>query len=390
MAEKATLLQTLPPVAKNTDAKAGPESEAKAEAVTSTEVQSEPGISISPLQLATYGSFILSFVLAGFAAVVIYRKALSKTKESFSGSAKLLAGMLALVSLHGFAATYVYSNYLNRQIDAAPVSLTILIWIIFGAAIGYLGSRLIEKNAKLDTFDAVVDAISYACVYLFATLAVSEQVGPSIALILALVALIAYIVPFSRFLISCKRVKFKRQLTDLRGRQLSLYTQVILPLGIPLAALLYNLELLGAELTLFSINAVTSATVLAASAFMLISMKGASEENENEAGDTTNAQKAEAAPAIDPLVTELLAEEAQLQREADAESGAEPDVVTEFAPKEPARPYKPKVLPKKSPVVAPKAPRKPGAPKKPENHTAKSTPKPDFKVKAPSKPKKRL
>lgn len=401
MAEKATLLQKLPPVEQKTTPQATPTPESGASTGTSTgsEVSAESEISITPLQMATYGSFMLSFVLAGFAAVIIYRKALAKTTEHFKGCAKLLAAMLMMVSLHGFAATYVYTNYLNQEREAAPLSITVLVWVIFGAAIGYLGNRLIEKNAKLDTFDAMVDALTYACVFIFATLAFSDQVGPNIALSLALLALIAYIIPLSRFLIACKKVKFKRQLSDPHGRQFSLYGQVLLPVGIPTIALLFTLELVGPEFSLFCINIFTSSTVLAASAVMLISMKASTEQDADEVIATTPAAKPEvkAAPQIDPLVTELLAEE-EMARKAAAEAPTPvptsvPVAFPQAPSRKPERPTSPKTgtTPEKS--RSEYGPRHPAAPKKPDTknrEVKKPTADAPFKIKAPAKPKKRF
>ena len=62
MAEQATLLKKLPPVAEKTLPKDPSGSEVKAEASGTTELQAEAEISVTPIQVVTYGSFILSFV----------------------------------------------------------------------------------------------------------------------------------------------------------------------------------------------------------------------------------------------------------------------------------------------------------------------------------------
>lgn len=101
MADKATLLDEIPPVAKGSSSGEAPQG------VSVTAADQE--ISITAFQAMTYGSFVLTFVLAGFAGVVLYRKAIGDIEQRIVRSAKTLALVMALMALHGFAATYLYT-----------------------------------------------------------------------------------------------------------------------------------------------------------------------------------------------------------------------------------------------------------------------------------------
>ncbi|HKK19786.1 MAG TPA: hypothetical protein VJ952_13985, partial [Opitutales bacterium] len=254
--------------------------------------------------------------------------------------------VLALTALHGFVATYLYTNYLRNEIDSAPLSLTLLIWIILGAMTGYVSNRLIELKDKLKTSDAIIDATFYALVFACATLAVSPQIGPNAALILALLGLILCVVPFSRFFISCKRIKFNRRGSKRKPGRSVLYTLVSLPTLVPFFAILYVVELLSADLSLFFFNLISLSLVAYISFAMLSRMNNTIG---NEVGDTDEAAEAvaepartgvdepAAAPAMDPLIAELLAEEAAAQEEQPAGS-AQIEKTAMVPPSKPGRP----------------------------------------------------
>ena len=392
MADKATLLEKIPPVA-NEASPGGAEA--------TGELQADPEISISAFQAVTYGSFVLTFVLAGFAAVVLYRKAIGEIEPRIVRSAKILALVMALMALHGFAATYLYTNYLRNLSDAAPLSMAMLFWVILGVTTGYVSNRLIELKDKLKTSDAVIDGIFYAAVFVAVTLAVSPSIGTNAAFILSLLAVILSIVPFSRFFTACKRIKFNRRGSKRKPGRSVLYTLVSLPPLVPLFALLHVVELLGPDLTLLLVNAVSLTLVGYISFAMLTRIKNALEsqaEPTSEAAAASQAEPAAAAeppgqataePAMDPLVAELLAEEeARQQAEAPAaEPRAEaPEVIPPEKPaRPPARPEAPASAAAEKPRP-PEAPKKPGPPKKSEAAPAKE---PVLKVKPPTKPKKR-
>jgi hypothetical protein len=395
MAEKATLLQDIPQVANDSSTGAP----AQTGGATGTEVQADQGLSISAFQAVTYGSFVLTFILAGFAAVIVYRKAIGNIEKRIVRSAKVLAGGLAVLALHGFVATYLYTNYLRNESDMAPLSMTVLIWVILGAVTAYVSNRLIELKDKVKTSDAVIDGIFYAAIFLSVTLAVSGVTGPNAALILSLLAIMLCVVPFSRFFTACKRVKFNRRGAKRKPGRSVLYTLVSLPSLVPLIAIVYVFEGLGPDATLFGFNAVSLMLIGYISFAMLTRIKNpiedgvAAGQSAGEASATSKAggpAKADKAPEVDPLVAELLAEEEASKKEQPSAPAAQPKGPDVAAPAKPGA--------RKEPPRQPKAPgkpaqKKPEAPQKPEpKQTGDNQPDKDapLKVKPPSKPKKRF
>jgi len=401
MADKATLLQELPRVGKESTSS----NTAQSVSGAGTEVQPDKEPSISAFQAVTYGSFVLSFILAGFAAVVLYRKAIGDIEQRIVRSAKVLAAVLAFMALHGFFATYVYTNYLRNETDSAPISLTILIWIVLGATTGYVSNRLIELKDKLKTSDAVVDAIFYAAIFVSATVAVSASIGANAALILSLLAIFLSVVPFSRFLTACKRIKFNRKGAKRKPGRSILYTLALLPALVPLFAILYVAELFGPDLTLFFVNAVSITLICYISFAMLSRINNVIEEEVNETSRTSEAAPAAApaattgkakepapAPAMDPLVAELLAEEEASKEQETPAPQPQPSVPDIVPPAKPGKPQTKTAQPQKAPTGEETKPQPP-APKAPEPSQKKEespAPNSNLKVKPPSKPKKRF
>ncbi|PXA04995.1 hypothetical protein DDZ13_03245 [Coraliomargarita sinensis] len=401
MAEKATLLQEIPPVAKGSSSGNTTGSGAGGNAGVGTEVQTDSELSISAFQAVTYGSFVLTFILAGFAAVVLYRKAIGDIEQRIVRSAKVLAGVLAVLAMHGFVATYLYTNYLRNESDAAPISFTVLIWVILGATTAYVSNRLIELKDKVKTSDAVIDGIFYAIIFISVTLSVSTVIGPNAALIISLVAITLCVVPFSRFFTACKRIKFNRRGSKRKPGRSVLYTLVSLPSLVPLFAIVYVFEGIGPDVTLFLCNAVSLALVCYISFAMLTRINNAvdsetegSVETAAAAPSTTSSKQPAAAPEMDPLVAELLAEQEASNEEPEpspAPQAEAPDVVP------PAKPARPNANPEQAQRKAPPPPAKPQARKeapKTDSNDKKDDEQPqpgtNLKVKPPSKPKKRF
>lgn len=395
MADKATLLEKLPPVAQESSAAKATQSGPGA----GTALQADQEISISAFQAITYGSFVLTFILAGFAAVVLYRKAIGDIEQRIVRSAKTLALVIALMALHGFAATYLYTNYLREVSDSAPLSMTVLIWVILGVTTGYVSNRLIELKEKLKTSDALIDGVFYAAVFVCVTLAVAPGVGSNAALILSLLAVILCIVPFSLFFTACKRIKFNRKGSKRKPGRSVLYTLVSLPTLVPLIVILHVAELLGPDLTLFLINAVSLTLVAYISFAMLTRINHSVESVANEDARPASASATEqpsdsaAEPEMDPLVAELLAEQEAMTEEEAAPAQSHPEAPEMIPPEKPTRPKAKQETPKQTEPEPretppqPEAPKKPGQPKPAGEKQAKDRP---LKVKPPTKPKKRL
>jgi hypothetical protein len=398
MADQATLLQPVPPIGKKTSSSNSTRIEAKGEATAGTEMQPDAEVSMSTFQAATYGSFVLTFILAGFAAVVLFRKALDTTERRFSKSAKALAGVMIFMSMHGFFAASTYTNYLREDSDTAPVSLTLLFWIILGVTIGYLTNRLLEVKDKLKMMGAAIDALFYAAIFIFITLAVSPEINPNASLILSLIALVLYTVPLARFFIAYKSVKFRHRELQSKSNKGLLYSLAIIPAFLPIVALLYTFKAFGPDTSLLCINLISSSFVLLVSVYMLASMKSSKSEQASEAATAaTTATAATAAPKNDPLVEELLAEEAAAKIKAETEHKAVPsykiEPVAEIAPEKAVRPNVPKKPPSRQKNSADKGSGRLKAPKKPDQinkGSHKTAPNSPSKIKAPAKPKKRF
>lgn len=396
MADKATLLQSVPPVANKASTPGVSRSESPLGTSTTTELQSEENQSISSFQAVTYGSFVLTFILAGFAAVVLFRKAMDVTERRLSLSIKAVAGAGILMSLHGFFATYIYTRYLREEITAAPVSLTILFWLVLGVTVGYLTNRLIELKEKIKVAEAVIDGLFLGGVFALVTLAVSPATNANISLILSLLALILYTVPLARFFIAYKSVKFRHPELQLAPLQRLLYSLIFLPALVVLLSVLYVFKAIGPEVMLLFVNLMSFTFMLLVSIFSLGTIKASKGVNEEKSTD-----KAPQPPAMDPLLQELLAEEAENKAAAAVEPRNQPKseppqqirpapIPQEEKPARPSLPKKPSKLPDSGGQHSsrPKAPpQKPTLGDKSGGKTAPNTPP---KVKAPAKPKKRF
>lgn len=391
MAEKATLIQPLPPIAQEPSSTASRPSELPPKTTASTELQANMDSSMSIFQAVTYGSFVLTFIFAGFAAVVFFRKAKDLAERRLGLSSKALGGALLLVSLHGFFATYIYTRYLRGEIDAAPVSFTILIWLILGLAIGYLTNRLLQLKEKVKVSESMMDGLFLLSVFLCITLAVSPVTNANLSLIFSLLALILYTIPLARFFVAYKTVKFRHVELQQPPLQKLLYCLIFIPAMPVIISLLFIFKAIGPDTMLCITNLVAFSFIILVSTFMLMTIKV-----------STNLEKqifAEAqAPTatVDPLVEELLAEEARSAK-ASVESRSQSTEVTKPVPSPKTEIPTPPKLPKK-PIKqqpnrteglpkAPKIPQKPSLGDKAISKTAPNTPP---QIKAPAKPKKRI
>lgn len=349
---------------------------------------------MSTFQAVTYGSFVLTFILAAFAAVVLLRKAMDITERRFSGSAKALAGALLLMSMYGFFATYSYARYLRQESHTAPVSLTLLFWIILGATIGYLINRLLGVKDKVDTTEVIIDGLSYAAIFILITLAVSAETSTNTSLILALVALVAYTLPFARCSIAYKSVKFRHPELQHKSIKRLLSSLILLPALVVVIAVLYVFDAFGPDTMLLGTNLISSSFVLFVSFALFSSLKALTSQ---PAGETAaaEAKTTATAPRMDPLVEELLAEEKAAKAEAAHQAEAAPRIkpLAEIAPEKPARANTPKKPPSRQASPADKGSGQPKAPKKPDRTQPggnKPAPNSPSKIKAPAKPKKRF
>jgi hypothetical protein len=393
MSEKATLLTSIPPVAKSTPAKkaslltsvdqlptvekssslltAAPQAKAVEVVASEAVAVEEAGQTITAFQGAIYVSFVLTFCLAGFAAVVLFRKASKIAEARFVMGAKSLGIASGLIALHGFFATYLYANYLNGE-GAAPLFVTLALWALVGPAIAVVLNHLLTPESAPEKGAVVFDACAYFAIFTCSSIALIPSIKEDAALIFSLLGGFLFIVPVARSVGAFRKAKARHPELREASDQVLIYSLLFLPALLPILAFA-NVCKMSAELTLFLFNFITFDFVLLVGLSMIASAddltpEAKSKESAVEAEQPATAAAQEVAPAVEQ---------------------PQPAVVEFSAPKQP----KSKKLPPRKPSKVasnslPPAPRKPGASAaSPEVAEATNAP---SRVKAPAKPKKRF
>lgn len=388
MAEKATLLSKLPPVAKSKVTQSSADSStlssqnlqqdsAQANAgqvagVKAAEVVVPAGeVTITGFQVAIYASFVLSFCLAGFAAVLLWRKSMKLLEARFMASVRALSVSFALAGLLTFFATFLYTNYLKNDGASLPLVMTMVSWIVLGAAIAVALNYLLTPQKKPSQAGVIVDVSLYVGIFSLALLAVSGSVTANAATVFALLSCFLFIVPIARSFTTYRTAKARHPELCETSDTVLIFTLLFLPALLPVLAFLKVVGM-GAELTQLLFNFVTIDFLLVAGLAMLASadVVDASSSADGEAssesqGSQATAKAAKAAPVAEPV--------------------QESKPVVEFASASSAkRPLSPKKLPPRKPQSLPTAPKKPVS--RGQDSAAKSP----SGLKAPAKPKKRF
>lgn len=385
----------------------------KSEATEATETAAsisvaEEAQSISVFQYVTYISFVLNFVLAGFAAVILFKKASKILDERFSVSMRSLAAGAAFVVLHGFFVTYLYASYLNDPSRTSPLVMTLSLWIILGPLVGYMTRNLLARREKPNRSAAIFDGCFYAFIFALATFGISPAVSTNGALLLTITACFLMIVPLARSLTAYKVACARHRELKETSSKILVYGLLLIPALLPLLAFVHIFGL-GDLLTLFLINFITIDFILVATISFLISsdyfavtevdveadVEQAAVDESGAEVEPSPAPAADSAPAPTPSAP---------QPAPSAQSGGQKivtgnpdDPIIQYLNSEgdeAEETHSPKEQkPKAAPRIQP--PRKPGhpglsAPKKPSGDGKKSPSNAPSKVKAPSKPKKRL
>jgi hypothetical protein len=332
------------------------------------------GQTITAFQGAIYGSFVLTFCLAGFAAVVLFRKASKIAEARFVAGAKALAVAAGLIALHGFFATYLFANYLNGE-GAIPLFVTMASWALVGPAIAVVLNYLLTPSSKPEKGAVIFDACAYFVIFACTSISLVPQITEDAALLFSLAGGFLFIVPVSRSFAAFRKAKARHAELRETSDQVLIYSLLFLPALLPLIAFA-NVCKMGDELTLFLFNFVTFDFLLLAGLAMIAS-----------ADDLTPKQANSAAKAEAPVDAVAIAETPVAEQ-------AEPAVVEFSPPRQPAA----KKLPPRKPMKAgsgsaiPPAPRKPGS----ASAAAVAVEAPlgaanaPSRIKAPSKPKKRF
>lgn len=377
MSEKATLLTSIPPIEKSTAAEktsvltaVSNESTGSVGTVTSEGMpDAAGGETITTFQGAIYASFVLTFCLAGFAAVVLFRKASKIAEARFIVGAKALGAACGLIALHGFFATYLYANYLNGE-GAIPLFVMMVLWAFVGPAIAVVLNNLLTPGSTPEKGAVIFDACAYVAIFSCAAIALVPNIKEDGALIFSLIGGFLFIVPVARSVAAFRKATARHPELRETSDQVLTYSLLFLPALLPILAFA-NVCNVSDELTLFLFNFITFDFVLIAGMAMIASA------DDLVPGGVESAEEAET-PA--PVAA---------QEPVAAPRQPQPTVVEFNAPRQP----KSKPMPPRKPATAggglPAAPRKPGskpaaAPEVPEATNAPS------RIKAPSKPKKRF
>ncbi len=398
MSEKATLLTSIPPIAKSTPAKKASwltsvdqssaqssgssslltsdsrgESVAAVAVVASEAVATDAVKTISAFQGTIYVSFVLTFCLAGFAAVVLFRKASKIVEARFVMSMKALGIASGLIALHGFFATYLFANYLNGE-GAVPLFVAMALWAFVGPAVAVVLNHLLAPRSAPEKGVVIFDACAYFAIFTCASIALAPGVKEDAALLFSLLGGFLFIIPVARSFAAFRKAKARHPELRETSDQVLIYSLLFLPALLPVLAFA-NVCKMSAELTLFLFNFITFDFVLVAG----LSMIASADEMAPEAESPESAVQAEEEPVA-----------AVVQEVASAIAQPQPGVVEFSAP----RLSKSKKLPLRKPAkvasnpVLPPAPRKPGASAVPVG-VAEAVNAPS-RIKAPAKPKKRF
>ncbi len=411
MSEKATLLTSIPPVAKSGSVQQSstllpaqstsapkqvklnllkPESSQalSAGAGDAVETVAEEPVTITTFQVVAYVSFVLSFCLAGFAAVVLFRKAAKIAEERFVKSVKILAVGLGLAALHGVFTTFLFSNHLNNPGVGAPLVFSMSLWVLLGPIVGVILNYLLTPAKTPATKDLAFDGGVFAVIFFCAMLGVSTSIKTNAALMFALLAGFLFIVPFARFLNLFKSAKVKHPELRETSHVVLVYALLAVPGLFALLGFLKVLRVLGDDSTLFLSNFIMIDFILVAGLSILTA---ANKMTSGENAEAVAEVKQSAAPAS----------QAQPEAKAPAQRAVSPssDPIIEFLNSEDSGAVANKPAASAPKKVVPRKPVKPGAgtahptpPKKPGSNPSSvpEAPNAPSRLKAPSKPKKRF
>ncbi len=380
----------------------------------------EEAASITSFQFLTYASFVLNFILAGIAAVILFKKSSKLLEERFAVSLKTMGIASVIIMLHGFFATYLYASHLNNSISTAPLFMTMAVWILVGPAVGFVARSLLARGEKPNRNAAFIDAGIYALIFFLTACALSAGIKTNAALLLSISGAFLMIVPIARSMTACKVATARHSELKNVSDKVLINGLLFLPALLPVLAFLKVCGM-GDALTLFLINFVSFVFVLVVALSLIASSRDFISE---EATASSTSSTTTAVPATGGAATEVAAEapqpapaqalevneppvtpevsaapQAEVKREK-IQSGNPDDPIIQFLNSEVDETPKPasKPAPAKPAASRPLPPRKPGQsgltpPKKPgaaADSGKDGVPNAPSRLKAPAKPKKRF
>ena len=271
MSEKVTLL----PVTKKENTVESVPKETLTTTNTSVTTDVSPGESIQSLSVfqgAIYASFALAFCLAGFASVILYRKALKTKVLRFSMAAKILAAAFVGIALNSFFATYLFNNYLSGGDINTPTICSMLIWVLVGPAIAVILNALLTREdspGKLKTFlDAFVYIVIFGCIIA----SMAPDLEKNTALVFSFLGAFFFVIPIVRFLTALRLAKIRHPEVREVFIQILIYVLLFLPLLLSALAIVSVYQIIDSELKLFLINFIIFNFVLIVGLLMVIAI----------------------------------------------------------------------------------------------------------------------
>ncbi|MDQ8195349.1 hypothetical protein QEH59_13005 [Coraliomargarita sp. SDUM461004] len=370
-------------------------------------VAEEPS-SLTMLQVATYASFVLNFVLAGAVAVVLFKKALQLAEERYVVSAKAMAIAGILIMLHGFFATYLYASHLNQTVSSAPLFITMAVWVFVGPAVGFITRNLLSRGHKPSMKHSLMDAGIYGVIFFLTACGVSSGIKTNAALLASIMAGFLMIVPIARSMTAFGVAKARHRELNEPCEKILIYGLLILPALLPALAFAHVCGL-SDSLTLFLINFITFDFLLVVS----LSLIASAEQFIPEPAEATPSvqEKPKSIPAVASTGAKSVKKSVKSTPAPQPEkvmTGNPDDPIIQFLNGETGddevAPVVEKIASTSKPAARSLPPRKPGLPgikppKKPgSSHAAKTPSAPNApkapnapsRVRAPAKPKKRF
>ena len=231
-----------------------------------------PNDSISPFQGVTYASFILTFCLAGFAAIVVFRKALRTSVKRFSIGAKVLALAYLAIAFVGSFGTYIYGRFLSGEDTSFPLVIPMLSWILVGPAIAVVLNSLLTREDKPGTVKILFDAFTYLVIFGCIVASQIPSLGAQEPLVLSFLGTVFFISPIIRFSTSLKIAKVVHPELQEMFVQILIRSLLFLPLLLPSLILVNLCDLITDDLALLLFNLVTLMFVLMTGLLVVISI----------------------------------------------------------------------------------------------------------------------
>jgi hypothetical protein len=361
-----------------------------------SEVAVEEPLSISAFQMLTYASFVLNFLLAGAAAIILFKKAAKLTEERFVVSLKALAIAGVLIMLHGLFAADLYAAHLNNTVSSAPLFVTMAVWILLGPVVGFITRNLLARKDKPNRTGALIDAGIYGIIFFLAACGVSSGIKTNAALLASIIAGFLMIVPIARSLSAFKVAKARHQELKRTSDQILIYGLLFIPALIPLLAFAHICGL-SDGITLFLVNFITFDFMIVVGLAMMASADEIILGEANQELAEVEAQTPAPAVVETPAPAAVEAPSAPGPSPAKVGAGNLNDPIIQFLnseegiAKKSAAPFR--AAAKSAPRTLP--PRKPGRPSvtppaKSGDAPVSSAPNAPSRLKAPAKPKKRI